>query len=604
MPPIHKLDTIVEGSHESLSPDSPIFKTANPNLLMEFLYKCKPGASGSFVNQGTYGIGLTYEIKDPYVSSPLSFLPLSAILTRTLMNNGHVFVKFVPLTEPMPREEFESEKSNIRLPIEIKYIDGDGDITSGYLRTSSTKEQLSPNTLHVGFGRQTIKYDDFMGFNWSILGNTNQNKIQSTYIRQFLDECESQIKIFKKTNNDLDSCIIPIYETLVVSNKNIHIIEELEKNYNFKGTNPLSPTFFTEIKKHLRISNYFKMGLIVMPMMPIPPVTLGWHRFYSLKCYKNYDELNISNIATKQGNDYILYDYDDTSIDWWKRQALFLFTQIVCYMITLLEHDMIHGDVHPGNVLIHPDLPNTTQCFHDSRPDKSRYKQFFSKVFLLDFGTVTTPEYRVSNELILSSRFAEQIKQLLTTQGTHGFSPIESSVYDWLPALFLRRNSNGEYLVKAERKTISEIRKLPDDKYFISENFDKMFDMMNKFRLGNAEFRTHTLTKLSVDPGFNDFLRKIRAFNKSGDISSTVRGGNKKLHKHMDKMIANLRHGEESLKLLQREYKAASPVKRVSHVSNKKKQSKTLRKSSRSKTSKTRGHTKSRRIHSRTALRT
>lgn len=601
MPPIQKLETIIEGSHESISPVSSIFTRANPNLLMEFLYRCKPGASGSFVNQGTYGTGLTYEIKDPSVSSPLSFLPLSAILTKTAMNNKSVFVKFVPLTEPMPRAEFEIEKMNVKSPIEIKYIDGDGDITGEDLRTPSIKEQLSPNTLPVGFGRQTIKYDDFMGFNWSVRGNTSQNKIESTYIRQFLDECESQIKMFKKTNNDLDSCIIPIYETLVVSNKNIHIIEELEKNYNFKGSNALSPTFFTEIKKHLRISKYFKMGLIVMPMMPIPPVTLGWHRFLSLKSYSNYNELNISNIAKKQGNDYILYDYEDTSIDWWKRQSLFLFTQIICYMITLLENNTIHGDVHPGNVLIHPDLPNTTQCFHDSKPDKAKYKPYYSKVFLLDFGTVKTPEYRVSDDLILVSRFTEQIKQLLTSRGSHGFSPIESNIYDWLPAMFLRRNSKGEYLVKAERKTISEIRKLPEDKYYISENFDKMFNMINKFRLGNAEFRTHTLTTFSIDPGFNDFLRKIRAFNKSGDISSTVRGGNKKLQNHMDNMIASLRHGEESLKLLQREYKAASHVKRIL---KKKKHSKTLRKTAVYKKSKTKGPSKSRRTYTRSAMRT
>ena len=52
----------------------------NQELLTDFLSKCSPGSSGSYVNQGTYGVGLKYEITQPGVDSPFEYLTLSHLM--------------------------------------------------------------------------------------------------------------------------------------------------------------------------------------------------------------------------------------------------------------------------------------------------------------------------------------------------------------------------------------------------------------------------------------------------------------------------------------------------------------------------------------------
>ena len=61
------------------------------------------------------------------------------------MNNKSLFVKLTPLTEPMPRGEFEIEKMSLKSPIEIKYIDDEGDIAVERMRRPSPNEHLTPD---------------------------------------------------------------------------------------------------------------------------------------------------------------------------------------------------------------------------------------------------------------------------------------------------------------------------------------------------------------------------------------------------------------------------------------------------------------------------
>lgn len=533
-----------------------------PVKLLEFLSKCDVGSSGSFVKQGTYGIGLTYEIHAD-VTSPLSFVPLSSLLTQTTMKNKSVFIKFVPLTEPPPQGEYDAEIQKFPDINEIRYEDCEGDIVSDEL-DSCPREWDVIHTIE-----DKIFYDKFRGINWTIIGKEHENPIESTYIKLFLYECEKQIQTFKKTNHNLDSFVLPIYETLVIEQDNLHIIEELQKYYNFTDSNNvLVPDFFTNIKHYITSSKYFKMGIIVMPMMPIPPVTTGWNRFNSLQCIKDDNTIDLQHVSEKRGNDYYIYDYNNTNITWWARQSLFLFTQIIYYMITLLGKNIIHGDVHPGNVLIHPDLPNTIECFKDGRPNKLERKWLYSKLFLIDFGTVKNISV-LHNSCKDIQQFREKIKLLLVTRGSHGVSPLESesNIYDWLPAFFLKRDSSGRYLLKKDFMyyiDYGKITRADHNKYFIDENMVTMFRMMQNFKWGNGQYINHTLDIIQPKDEFKDFLSKMRAFNKSIGINTSFPsqyiGGNKinlsnELKISMNNMIENLHHGETTLKSLQKKIK-------------------------------------------------
>lgn len=521
-------------------------------LLTEFLSKCTPGSSGSYVNQGTYGVGLKYQITQSGVASPFEYITLSHLASNIVPDNSNIFVKFVPLTEPPPADEFISELHALNNN-NCKYVDHEGDVVSGKL---ATPQSDWTEDVVLNISTNLVEYEYFRGFEWSI--QCDIKDVYSTYIGQFLEECTSQVDMFKSTNNDLDSFIIPIYESLVITQDNIHIIEQLKDCYHFRGPNDvINPSFFDNIIMNLKKSKYFKMGIIVMPMMPFPPVVSGWNYLHGKNCYlSGYANFTIRNIAKSMDDNFYIFKHTDTNhlIDN-RRYSLLFLSQLISHMITLLEHGFIHGDVHPGNTLMHPELSNTS--------DGIRSASYRGKLFLIDFGTIVKDGHWIpwANEDNDYKRFKLQIKTLLVSRGAHGYSPLEYSSYDWLPALFLKRDRRNNYkLLKdysAQDLANEDIITEDDDEngispYFVEENLRTMYDWINEYKRGNREFIEDSA---SIMETHKEMFDRIRAFNKSGNTRSTMRGGGDK--DIMNKMIENLEYGEQTVNALRKEYSDA-----------------------------------------------
>ena len=276
-------------------------------------------------------------------------------------------------------------------------------------------------------------------------------------------------------------------------------------------------------------------------MMSIPPMEKGWSTLLDLGLYRdtNFKGLALENISKKDGYNYLLYDSDTTDrLDNDKRRGIFIITQMVYYMIKLLELGKIHGDVHPGNILIHPVLTNTTQCFKDGTMELDKAKlHYLSTVFLLDFGTVReSPLIPLTPQTPPVESFIKKIKLLLVTPGTHGFSPISTTTTtdDWFVALFLKRNASGEYILfehYADSIDYNILESLKHDEYFIDKNFKTLFDMIQRFKLGNEQY---------IIESFNNIFKKEYT-------PSSIFGGN---GNQMDLMAENLYNGERTLQML------------------------------------------------------
>lgn len=573
------------------NPDLPYVRPTTPEpsrdeLLTEFLSKCSPGYSGSYVNQGSYGVGLKYEITQPDVDSPFEYLTLSHLMSQSMPDNRNIFIKFVPLTEPPPADEFINEWKNRPAQESATLEDGkyldvlDNIIDMGF---DTPPQGWSEASGLIDYGGVLRQYKNFRGLNWNI--RCNNNIIRSTYIGQFLEECSSQINMFKKTNHNLDSFIIPIYESLVITQDNIHIIEKLRELYNYTLPNVLNTNFFDTIIMNLRKSKYFKMGIIVMPMMPFPPIATGWNYLKEKKCYKRgYRELLISNFADKYADDYFIYKYNDMNLTTDGHRSLLFISQLISHMITLLEEGIIHGDVHPGNTLMNPKLSNTSDGQNDAN--------LSGKAFLIDFGTVVKDGNFIpwASEADDYKRFKLQIKTLLVSEGAHGYSPLGYHIYDWLPSLFLKRTSAGLYeLVDVYNPIVlgNDDIILDDDDpngispYFVEENFKTMFEWVNEFKRGNREFIDMSAPFIE---SHKELFDKIRAFNRSGNSRSTMRGGEKE---SINKMIGNLKYGEQSLNALKEEYSDAVNLM-VQKPASVKKSKNMKRKNMKSKINKTR----------------
>ena len=209
------------------------------------------------------------------------------------------------------------------------------------------------------------------------------------------------------------------------------------------------------------------------------------------------------------------------------------------------------------------------------------------------------------------------IKILLTTTGSHNFSPLQSGIYDWFVALFLKRNEDGTHVLFNEyEKTIDydTLVSLKHDEYFVNDNFIILFRMIERFKLGNLEYITECYSKLNKKPENEAHIRRIKQFNSSGNLRRTVLGGN---GEQMDLMVENLYNGEKSLQMLKEQYHEEKDHKiRISksHKKQVKSRSRKGRKPSLSsffgikkkrthkKNKKARGRTRSRSIISRSAV--
>ena len=591
--------------------------------LLDFLgntsKRSRRGTIGTYVNQGTYGIGLQYKILDDH-ESPFSYMTLSSMERQIPVDNKSVFIKLVPLTQEIPEGEYKDVKDAFfgEYYDFLLYLNAKGDIKQHELREPDPGETVPPQKIPVSDGGY-INYSDFRGFDWYLSGRRGKPEIESTYIHNFIAEIESQIQIFRLTNGDLSSFVLPVYESIIVDQDNLHIIDAMEANFSATDLQTINSDFFVDIKKALVMNKYFKLGVIVMPMMSIPPMTLGWITLLRLGLYSDasFKELALEYISQQNGSNYLLHDSENTDITPQQRKGIFIITQMVYYMIKLLELGKIHGDVHPGNILIHPNLPNTTQCFKDGTmvldPAKSHY---LSTVVLLDFGTVRENS-RVISETEPFKRFIQMIKILLTTTGSHNFSPLQSGIYDWFVALFLKRNEDGTHVLFNEyEKTIDydTLVSLKHDEYFVNDNFIILFRMIERFKLGNEEYIMKCYSKLNEKPENEAHIRRIKQFNSSGNLRRTVLGGN---GEQMDLMVENLYNGEKSLQMLKEQYHEEKDHKiRISksHKKQVKSRSRKGRKPSLSsffgikkkrthkKNKKARGRTRSRSIISRSAV--
>ena len=530
--------------------------------LLDFLgntsKRSRRGTRGTYVNQGTYGIGLQYKISDDH-ESPFSYMTLSSMERQIPVDNKSVFIKLVPLTQEIPEREYDTVKDDFfgKYDDFLLYLNAKGDIKQHELREPDPGEAVPPQKIPVSDGY--INYSDFRGFDWYLSGRRGKPEIESTYIHNFIAEIESQIQIFRLTNGDLSSFVLPIYESIIIDRENnLHIIDAMEANFSATDLQKINSDFFVDIKKALVMNKYFKLGVIVMPMMSIPPMTPGWSTLLRLGLYSDasFKALALEYISQQNGSNYLLHDSDNTGITTQQRKGIFIITQMVYYMIKLLELGKIHGDVHPGNILIHPDLPNTTQCFKDGTmvldPVKSHY---LSTVVLLDFGTVRENSRIISETDPLNS-FIQKIKILLTTSGSHDFSPLQSGIYDWFVALFLKRNRYGKYVLFDMNKypvTIDydTLVSLEHDEYFVNENFITLFRMIERFKLGNEEYIMKCYSELNKNPENKAHIRRIKQFNSSGNLRRTVLGGN---GEQMDLMVENLYNGEKSLQMLKEQY--------------------------------------------------
>ena len=531
---IERLPTIQEGSNESKGSErreaASIIQRAFRNkkgtvpakktystLLEEFLDNCN-STSGSYVNSGSYGVGVTYTAS----RSPMSFLTLSELSTGTVVNDNSVFIKCIPLTTPpvsiyafidmIAQRKIDEGDTELRKKMEdVNYlihkifdlVKKDVSVLFDY-NGHARRFKLSD----VPFNSFNKHYSQMMrGLNWKVLG-PNYNEVTCTDMHGFLRECETQIDIFKKTNHDLDSFVLPIYEHLIIDRENIHILEQLKDKYSDEG----GKKFFNSVIEEINKCEYSKLGIVVMPMMPFPPVSVASRYFYDygLNVVSPFsDDKSISENLFD--NDDVIYDYDDY-IPFNKRHSIFMLIQIISNMISLLEHNYIHGDLHMANILIHPQLPTVMDCF-DSNGLVLKDDAHLGKAFLIDFGLTKKVSFNKQS-------FEDKIQYLLRTPGiTEDIYPMQSQhvQYQWPYAMFYKK-INGSMSYKPQ-------------------NTEKINEMVQRFNKRKAEFVQRFLT---------DEMRPL----------GVTRGGNgklsEKLQVKMKTMIQNLKHGEESLKRLQR----------------------------------------------------
>lgn len=434
-------------------------KLKSDEIFLEVLNKCDDG-EGKYVNQGTYGLGLSFKISRDK-DSPISYYSLdNRAETGAEMDSQvrTVFVKLVPLHK-------------------------------------------------------------FKSYKWYMMGAYN-NEVTSSLHKSFANECSAQVEIYKKTNHNMDSFVPPLYFSDIIESSVIDVLEQ-----KISCTSALPDDFFDELKSHAVHLNR-DVGIIMMPSMPIPPIKTGYHvldgfGFYT-NIYKMGEYFNISNKDFTSweysGNDdnknFVLKKYDELeSIS--HKKCMFYMVQMLSGLIDLLDNGWIHGDLHTGNVLINPRQISSTHCF--GRDSNGRLffdsdSPFLGKVFIIDYGTarrVYDYEIDIINSVSETDErriFRNKIKVLLIARGSHNYSPIEFSSYDWFVSLFASR--------KADKKTYNYNTDL------IQKNITTMFDLVNDFREKRLEYQNMMIDNMSSYKDFRDVLNSVRKMNKSSETGS------------------------------------------------------------------------------------
>jgi len=420
--------------------------TSKSHLLMDILSKCDD-KTGKYVNQGTYGIGFMFSISKE-TESPISLFTLdNRAETGSEMDCQvrNFFVKIVPLHSKPTYNNLKSHSKDTNwTQRKITYIDRSKNVKKYGIPID---RNVNVNGIQLFIGRNedgTNKFAevnplDILGHPWKILGKDSD--LESTPVMFFENECKIQVEIYKATNHNLDSFVLPIYVSDIIGKNNIDIVELLQRK--FDDSKPIAPfyDFFVEMQNKLKIRDSQKFGIIVMPCMPMPPIYNGYNilnrMITSSALLGSYFNLEI--ITTREGHNYTLQKYHDipTPVN---KTYLYLLVQIVCVMIDLLNNGYIHGDLHVGNTLINIKQIASTMCFDvDSNGNYvfNSSSPFMGKVFLIDYGTAKKVDISSFLHLTGLDLFRAQIEMLLKTKGTHNFSPLDFYSYDWLPSLFL-----------------------------------------------------------------------------------------------------------------------------------------------------------------------
>lgn len=484
--------------------------TLQSQLLKEILSRCDDN-KGVYVTQGTYGIGLMFSISKSK-DSPITLM--------TLDNRGETgseldcqvrnfFVKLVPLYDQISFQDLESFSKEPRWKRRgISYLNKEKNIKifAHPVTSSITEEEIRVRSHDEG--NVTIKHSDILGYDWEI--HSKHKDMNASPVSFFKEECRIQVELYKASNNNLDSFIPPLYVSDIIDKNDMAVIDLMKRKFDHSNPISILSNFFDDMKLNLR-NKYRKIGIIVMPSMPMPPVVSGWNILNRLLSSTNKmgAYFKIQKITKKEGKNYVLKKYDDITQDEDKR-CLYYIVQIVCGMIDLLNKGFIHGDLHFSNTLINPNQIASTQCFDvDSNGNyvQNNSSPFMGKVFIIDYGTSKKVDVPIYSHMNSKEVFKQQIITILKTQGTHGFSPLHFHAFDWLPSLFLSRDT-GYYV--------------PDN--IFEKNLDVMFDLVNEFREKREEYQRLVIDTMRSSSFFSDTIDKIRETNHDGRTGSVLQG--------------------------------------------------------------------------------
>jgi hypothetical protein len=354
--------------------------------------------------------------------------------------------------------------------------------------------------------------------------------IISTFIQEFETEVKTQIDLYKKTGYNLSPICPAIYFSAKLDGRDSNteaFLNNLASNYS---GNQLVDGFWDELKAEVSRGRNRKIGIILMPCFPFPPMHQAWNFFSDRDMRIGVSDIRedqrilskyfaIENYATRTtdatyGNiKYILKDYTDLDTD--RRKGLFYIVQIVSHMITMYDEGVYHGDLHFGNVLINPHelactLPLLVDSTNTTRIDVN--SPFLGKVYIIDFGAAVSRE----REMEQDESFGDKIMKILTTRGSHNFSPISYFIYDWFVSLFVLRNSTDtSYLLNA-----SDYKPL-----LIEENVAKMEELVNAFMDSKHAYEGGMLSVLTSDPEKAPLIAEYRQIIEGDDPTSVLIGG-------------------------------------------------------------------------------
>lgn len=438
----------------------------DPKDLFNVILNSCDDNTGEYVNQGTYGLGLSFKIADSK-QSPISHITLDNRHT-TGARDGQIRTVFVKLV-PVKRLE---EIKDWGFPMVNEKIIG------------------------------CVKYD------------------------LFITECKSQVEIYKRTNHNMDSFVPPLYFAGVLDKSNIKLLKQ-----KFSTSNEyVKKKFFDGLK----CTKDHKVGVIIMPCMPIPPIVGGFQYFNGMQFFttsrvlsKFFNINQISEPSLINGLFKVKSDYSDFKEGNKQelKKSLFYIVQILSGLLELLENGWIHGDLHLGNVLINPNQICTTQCFNtDGTIDDD--SPFMGKVFIIDYGTAVKVGNPNPRKLGSIPEFKKNIIEILTTQGSHEYGPLDFYIYDWLPLIFCVNLKEMETLTEVMKKNRYSENDIQDFKYnYATKNINEhnittMFNYVKEFREKRDDYQRIMIGNMESYPDVQITLNNIREMNASSNFES------------------------------------------------------------------------------------